>query len=81
MFCVAEELLRLYVQSVQDVLSDEMEFFATISPEEWLLLKVFICFCPSLVTHITTWFYNRNIHDILRYITFASKSKVLLETK
>ena len=39
MFCATEELLRLYVQSVQDVLKAEMDFYATISPEEWLLLK------------------------------------------
>ena len=39
MLCVTEELLRLYAQSVQDVLKAEMDLYATISPEEWLLLK------------------------------------------
>ena len=39
MFCVTEELIRLYVQSVHDVLKSEMDFYATISPEEWFLLR------------------------------------------
>ena len=39
MLCVTEELLRFYVESVHDVLKAEMDFYATISPEEWLLLK------------------------------------------
>ena len=30
MFCVTEELIRLYVQSVHDVLKSEMDFYATI---------------------------------------------------
>ena len=37
--CVTEELLRMYVQSIQDVLKAEMEIYSTISPEEWDLLK------------------------------------------
>ena len=39
MLCVTEELLRFYVESVHDVLKAEMDFYATISPEEWLLMK------------------------------------------
>ena len=39
MLCVTEELLRFYVESVHDVLEAEMDFYATISPEEWLLMK------------------------------------------
>ena len=39
MLCVTEELLRFYVESVHDVLKAEMDFYTTISPEEWLLLK------------------------------------------
>ena len=51
MFCVTEELIRLYVQSVHDVLKSEMDFYATIRCE------IFVVFSPLIPSKRETNMY------------------------